>query len=145
MKDTASKLSAMYELSQYIHAPRELIFEIISDVSGWPRWQPSIKLHSTPKPIEGVTFRWTDDHLLIQSRFNVLEPNEISWRNRFLWYSSEVRWILESDEAGTHVSYEQVLYGFGAAMIRPMLKKSMALTLAQLAKEAEHAPVLSYS
>jgi hypothetical protein len=146
MKDTNSKLSALHEARALIRTSRSQIFEILADVPRWQEWQPEVKLISKEHLSVYDSFKWSDGGMPIQSRVtNFISPELIVWESRSLWFKATTRWTLEMHEDGTLVYFEQTLEGFGAQMIKPMMVKSMDLTMAQLVKYAEHVPDLVYS
>jgi uncharacterized membrane protein len=64
-----------------IHASREEVWKVHTDVAHWPTWQTDIQSASLDRPLEvGASFRWTTYNMAITSTVYALDD-----RARVLW------------------------------------------------------------
>ena len=147
MNDTHSIPSTLHEVHSLIHAPAETVFEILSQVASWHIWQPDVRVLCKGEPLhEGSRFKYSDTGIVINSEVTEFQPfHMIAWKSRSLWMTAEVRFTLEQENGNTLLHYEQELQGFGALLFMPMVRRSMDLLIAQLAKYTSQAVVPVYS
>lgn len=129
-----------------MHAPPESVFQILSNIHGWPEWQNDVRVFSNATMQEGAEFKWTDSGMPINSRITVWQPfSELAIESKLFWLTSTTHWQIEPQEDGALIHCELTLEGFGAAMIKPIVAKNMELTMAELAKHAQSLSQLVYS
>ena len=67
-----------------VAAAPEIVWDLIADIDGWPRWNPAVKEASLSGGLtEGSTFRWKAGSGAITSRFRRLErPRLVGWTGK---------------------------------------------------------------
>jgi uncharacterized membrane protein len=110
--DIKAPMSARREI--FIEAPVEKVWNIQTDIEGWPAWQPDItsaKLEGGLKP--GTIFRWKAKGLGIVSTLQTMEANrQIGWTGISVGMSAIHNWSFESQSTGTRVVTEESLSGW---------------------------------
>jgi len=128
-----------YESSTSIEAPVEAVWRVLSDVSQWPQWLPTV---SRVEPLDGKS-------LALGSRFVVHQPrlrpatwtvSEVDEPRRFVWVarSPGLRMVAEhSVTQGASATSRVVLsFSFGG-MLGGMIGRSFSnITRSYLAQEA---------
>jgi Polyketide cyclase / dehydrase and lipid transport len=92
-----------------INASVEEIWEIQTDVSGWPAWQPDVDGAESEGPLEvGSVFRWQTAGLDITSTVQEIDPpRRIVWGGPAQGISAVHVWTLEPQEDGVLVKTEE--------------------------------------
>jgi uncharacterized protein YndB with AHSA1/START domain len=92
-----------------INAPVEKIWEIQTDVSGWPAWQPDVDGAESEAPLEvGSVFHWQTAGLDITSTVQEIDPpRRIVWSGPAQGISAIHVWTLEPQEGGVLVKTEE--------------------------------------
>ncbi|HXR14637.1 MAG TPA: SRPBCC family protein [Terriglobales bacterium] len=64
-----------------IHATVEKVWSVLTDITGWPKWQSDISTAAITGPLqEGTTFSWTTGGTHIKSRLALVQPcNQFAW------------------------------------------------------------------
>ncbi|HEX5587753.1 MAG TPA: SRPBCC family protein, partial [Acidimicrobiia bacterium] len=64
-----------------IDAPRERVWQVLTDIGNWPSWSPGVSTAALTGPVaSGSTFKWKSGRNTIKSEFvDVDEPGAISW------------------------------------------------------------------
>jgi len=126
-----------------VAAPPEIVWDLIADIDGWPRWNPDVKEASLSGGLaEGSTFRWKAGSGVITSRFRRLErPRLLGWTGRtFGIYAIHV-YRLEPRDGQTIVSTAESWDGWPARLLRrrmqTMLEDALHPALQALKAEAE--------
>jgi uncharacterized protein YndB with AHSA1/START domain len=88
----------------HIDAPRERVFELLTDPEQLPRWIPVTVL----EPRVGGRFEFARGEWLAEGEVVAFDPPRLvaytwDWRNQPMGARTEVRWELEEDEGGTTV------------------------------------------
>lgn len=67
-----------------IHAPVEVVWRILTNVSAWPRWQPGIaKVSGSGSLDAGASFVWQTGNTVIRSRVALFDPpHRLAWIGR---------------------------------------------------------------
>jgi uncharacterized protein YndB with AHSA1/START domain len=67
-----------------VAAPREIVWAVLTDVEGWPRWNPEVKSASLEGPLtKGTQFRWKAGPGTITSTLQSVEsPRLIVWTGK---------------------------------------------------------------
>jgi uncharacterized protein YndB with AHSA1/START domain len=88
-----------------IHAPLETIWEIQTDVAGWPSWQPDVDGAQVDGPLAvGSVFRWQTAGLDITSTVEEINPpHRIVWGGPAQGIVAVHVWTLEPQEDGVLV------------------------------------------
>ena len=126
-----------------INASVEEIWEIQTDVSGWPAWQPDVDGAESEGPLEvGSVFRWETAGLDITSTVQEVDPpRRIVWSGPAQGISAVHVWTLEPQDAGVLVKTEESWEGEPVdAQVETMqgaLDKSLRDWLQNLKRTAE--------
>lgn len=140
--DTNAPIFARKEI--LIHAPVEKVWEILTDIENWSRWQPDITSAKLEGPLEvGTTFRWKAKGLKIVSRLHTVMPyQQIGWTGISLGMDAIHNWILEAHGESTLGITEESLSGWLTRLMilmdRHFLEKSLETTLNNLKSMAEN-------
>jgi uncharacterized protein YndB with AHSA1/START domain len=125
--------------SQLIDAPRDLVYDIISDVEHWPEWHSAVSktdLEGSGK--KGRMFKWHSSGMTFKSIIHTAsKPEEFGIVARTMWFKVIFNWTLEPFMGGTRVSIEESITGLGAELMKKSIRSSMTLTLMELKKYAE--------
>jgi hypothetical protein len=126
-----------------IHAPVELVWQIMADIACWPRWNPEIQRVILHGPIRPATeFEWQAGGLFIRSRLEELSaPNRIGWTGRTRGIHAVHVWSFEQRAEGTYVRTEESFTGLIARLLAKSMHKTLVKALRQglsaLKQEAE--------
>ncbi len=114
-----------------IAADAETVWEVLTDVSGWPGWNPDVKSVTVEGEVaEGTTFRWKTGSGTITSRMERLErPRVAGWTGRVFGIDAVHVWHLEARNGGTVVHTEESFGGLVAGLLRRPLRKTVAKAL----------------
>ena len=88
-----------------IRAPIQTIWDIQTDVSGWPSWQPDVDGAEADGPLtEGSVFRWQTAGLDITSTVEKVDaPRRIVWGGPAQGIVAVHVWTLEEQDEGVLV------------------------------------------
>lgn len=137
-KDTVAKASIQ------INAPREKVWNVLTDFDRWPEWQKSVSAASLDEKLAiGSSFRWKGGGMNIVSTFtDVKAPRTIVWKGKAFGMQARHRWELTPNENGTVVSSEDVLSGWFVSFIKffkpTFFQTALDSTLQELKEELEH-------
>jgi hypothetical protein len=85
-----------YEACQAIGASQDQVWRVLSNVTAWPEWLPTV---SKVDPLDG-------DHLNIGSRFVVYQPKlrpatwvvtELAPPRQFIWSARSIGWLMVAE------------------------------------------------
>jgi uncharacterized protein YndB with AHSA1/START domain len=115
-----------------IDAAPKAVWALLSDIEGWPAWNPDVKSVSIDGPVErGSSFRWKAGPGTITSHVEHLErPHVVAWSGRTLGIRAVHVWRLESRDGGTLARTEESYDGLVARVLRRSLQKMLDRTLA---------------
>lgn len=104
---------AVTRQSRTVAGTPEQVFAVITDIEGWPRWQPEVTRATVRGPLEvGTTFTWRSG-VPIRSTVTVLDPNRaITWTGRTVGTRAVHSWTLEAVDGGTLVRTEESMDGW---------------------------------
>jgi uncharacterized protein YndB with AHSA1/START domain len=97
-----------------IPAPRPVVWELLTDIAGWPRWHAAISAAQLAGPLAaGAEFRWTSGGMAIVSTIREIVPERrFGWTGKALGTSTEHIWALEDTAFGTLVTTEESMSGW---------------------------------
>jgi hypothetical protein len=130
-----------------INAPPQKVWQLLSDIPDWPKWQPGIIETSMPGKLQpGTLFTWNAGGMTVHSKLALVEPyTRLSWTgNVFNAHAIHV-WTLEPLPGGrTLVKTDESLNGFLLSFMYSSddLAKSHQVWLNSLKRKAEE-PVTS--
>jgi uncharacterized protein YndB with AHSA1/START domain len=134
---------AVADAETEIAADPETVWEVLTDLEGWPRWNPdvrSVRLDGRVEP--GATFTWKAGRATITSTIRKTErPSLIGWTGKTAGIDAIHVWRLEPRDGGTLVRTEESWQGLLVRLLRgPMrtsLQKAVDGGLGHLKAEAE--------
>ena len=125
-----------------INAPPEKVWQLLTDIPDWPKWEPSIIETSMPGKLQpGTVFTWNAGGMTVHSKLALVEPyTRLSWTgNVFNAHAIHV-WTLEPLPGGrTLVKTDESINGFLLALMYSSkdLAKSHQVWLESLKSKAE--------
>jgi uncharacterized protein YndB with AHSA1/START domain len=126
-----------------IAAATELVWDVLTTVEDWPKWNTDVSSVEIVGPIEpGTTFRWKAGPGTIKSRIETVErPRVIAWTGRWLGISVIHVWRLDRSGGGTRVQTQESVEGVPARLLpgrhRGVFDRSTRTSLQALKTEAE--------
>lgn len=130
-----------------IHAPRAVVWRLLTDINSWPTWHAAITRAEQAGPLAADTvFHWTSGGMGIVSTIRLVEPEQrFGWTGKALGTSTEHIWHLEEIAEGTRVTTEESMSGwliYPVKLITPgFLTDALESWLAALKYAAEPQPV----
>jgi uncharacterized protein YndB with AHSA1/START domain len=99
--------------SVIINAPIEKVWEILTNVNDWPKWNKEIKSAKCEKVALGAHFEWHIRLSNFKSTFQVVDkPNLLVWTGKSKLVKSIFVWNLEATDTQTILTVEESLEGF---------------------------------
>jgi uncharacterized protein YndB with AHSA1/START domain len=126
-----------------IAAGPETVWDVLTDINGWPRWNADVKSARMEGPLAvGSTFRWKSGLASLTSTFQAVEPpSEIGWTGTTMSIKAVHVFRLEPRDGGTFVRSEESWEGFIASMLKGYshknIQSAISSILAGLKREAE--------
>jgi uncharacterized protein YndB with AHSA1/START domain len=130
-----------------IHAPRGVVWQLLTEIERWPEWHPGITRAHLDGPLAPeMVFRWTSGGMAIVSTIRDLEPEQrFGWTGKTLGTSAQHVWTLEETVDGTRVATAESMSGwlvYPVKMITPrFLADALHTWLAALKQAAEAQPI----
>jgi hypothetical protein len=124
-------------------ADPEIIWEVLTDISHWPSWNPEVKWASLDGELAvGTEFRWKAGPGTIRSTIQRIEHLRfLAWTGKTLGINAIHVWQLDSLEGKTIVRTEESWEGLIVRIFRRSLQKMLEKTtddgLRHLKAEAE--------
>jgi uncharacterized protein YndB with AHSA1/START domain len=114
-----------------IAADAQLVWEVLTDFEGWPRWNADVESLTMQGPVaEGSTFRWKAGPGTITSTIRRLEPPRlIAWTGRTFGIRAVHFYRLEPHDGTTFVRTEESFEGLPARLLRRSLQRTLDRTL----------------
>ena len=124
-----------------INASLTRCWEILTNISDWPKWNGDIKITSFERLEPGSKFSWKINGFSIRSTLQqVNEPYKITWTGKALWIRAIHTWIFEKAEKDqTIVTSKESMQGFLLPLFytHQKLHADLLSWLSRLKKEAE--------
>jgi len=127
-----------------IGAPIDRVWQLHTDVDGWPAWQSDIDTASADGPLlPGMTFQWSTAGMRIASTVYAVDaPHRILWGGPAHGITGIHEWTLAADGDATVVhtaeSWDGEPVRADTDNLRAALDDSLASWLEQLRKAAEN-------
>lgn len=126
-----------------VSAARDLVWDVLTAIEQWPRWNPDVKSVSMDGRLsEGTEFRWKAGPAKITSTLQHVEaPARIAWTGTTFGIEAMHVYALEARDGVTLVRTEESYDGLIARIFRGRLQRtleeSLASGLEHLKAEAE--------
>ncbi|WP_020672445.1 SRPBCC family protein [Amycolatopsis nigrescens] len=126
-----------------IDAPSRLVWQLLTEVSSWPDWQPDITAATADRPLrEDSTFRWQTAGLDIESTvYSLQAPCRILWGGTANGITGIHLWRFDATGSSVHVHTEESWDGDPVRSdidgMRAGLRESLTAWLGHLKKAAE--------
>ena len=139
--DRDAPVIARHEID--INAPLETVWQLQTDVNGWPAWQTDITAARLDGPFEpGNSFTWTSYGFTVTSTiYAVAERARTLWGGANLGITGTHEWVYTQTPTGTHVATHESFSGqpvqADVAGMQSALDKSLTDWLSHLKATAE--------
>ena len=103
------------------------VWDVLTDLESWPRWNPDVKSMSLDGGLEkGSVFRWQAGPGTITSTIqDVQPPTRIAWTGSTFGIKAKHVYRLEPRGDATHVQTEESYEGLVARLLRGSLQKTL--------------------
>jgi uncharacterized protein YndB with AHSA1/START domain len=110
-----------------IAASPKAIWDVLTDLESWPRWNPDVKSMSVQGGLaQGSVFRWRAGPGTITSTIQQVEPPRlIAWTGATFGIKARHVYRLESRGEATLVHTEESYEGLVARLLRGSLQKTL--------------------
>ena len=115
-----------------VDAPISVVWDVLTNVDEWPRWNADVKSASLAGPLTiGTAFRWKAGLATIASCIADVEPpRSLGWTGRTLGLSAAHIWGLgEREDGGTHITTEESMEGPLTRVLRGTVEKNVERSL----------------
>lgn len=144
MKTKINKVAPAVEKQQiFIDAPVEVVWEVLTNIDGWPEWQKAVQKAELLEPLqEGAKFNWRAGGIRFKSEIHTYDPySSFGWTGKTMGASAVHNWNFRKEKEGTVVSVEESLEGVYPSLLkkkfRKELKSGMEINLQELKAESE--------
>lgn len=126
-----------------VEAPIDTVWEVLSDINGWPTWNPAVNEASLQGGlVPGSVFRWKAGPGGITSILREIDrPHRLGWTGKTFGINGIHVYQFEKHGAGTRVRTAESWEGLPTRLMRgrmqTMLEAALALGLKALKREAE--------
>jgi len=114
-----------------VAAAPEVVWSVLADIDGWPRWNASIasaRLEGELAP--GSTFRWKAGPGTITSTLREVDPpRELGWTGKTFGIKAVHVYRLEQRGDSTHVTSEESWDGLPVRLLRGRMQKTLQKAL----------------
>jgi carbon monoxide dehydrogenase subunit G len=114
-----------------IAAARDLVWQVLTDLEGWPAWNPGVKsLTMSGALAVGATFRWKAGPGTIRSKVEECEaPSAVGWTGRTFGIRARHAWQLADGDGGDDATTVVTTQESWRGPIPTLLRGSLATTL----------------
>jgi uncharacterized protein YndB with AHSA1/START domain len=126
-----------------VAAPPETVWDVISDIKGWPSWNPEVRRMTLSGAVaQGSEFRWKAGGVGIRSTIEEVDPpRTIGWTGKAVGLKARHVYHLGRREDTTIVTTSESFEGLAARLFRKRMQASLEKALddglAHLKAEAE--------
>jgi hypothetical protein len=126
-----------------VAAPPERVWDVLSNIDGWPGWNRDVRSAKLEGPVAvGSVFRWRSGASSLVSTFQVVDrPREIGWSGKTMGIEALHVFRLEPEDGGTHVRSEESWDGLLARVLKgyshKAIDRALRNALTALKQEAE--------
>jgi len=111
-----------------IQAPIDTVWQILTDIKNWPKWQKAVtKTIVNEKIEEGANFKWKADGLLFKSKIHTSKRNvAFGWTGTTMGASAVHNWtFIKKDNDTTIVIVEESLQGVFPRLFKRYFQKNL--------------------
>jgi uncharacterized protein YndB with AHSA1/START domain len=114
-----------------VAAAPETVWEVISDIGGWPSWNPEVqRLTLSGEVAPGSEFRWKAGGIGIRSTIEEVDPpRTIGWTGRAVGLRARHVYHLGRREDATIVTTTESFDGLAARLFRKRMQASLEKAL----------------
>ena len=114
-----------------IDAPQELVWQVLTDLQGWPQWYTEVSEVSVYGDFApGTEFRWKASGVTILSQLEIIEPHSrLLWTGRSPGVRATHLWKFHEQGAKTLVHTEECFEGLLPRLLKGPLKRMLADSL----------------
>lgn len=127
MKSINSKAPVQCSKSISIHANREKVWAVLTNINDWATWQTNInhpKLNGDLKP--ETTFDWKTGGAKIHSTLHTVEPfKQFGWNGKAMGMFAIHNWTLTETNGQTEVLVEESMEGILAKLFKKSFSKNL--------------------
>lgn len=110
-----------------INAPKETIWNVLTDINNWYKWQKDIsssELNGKLKP--NTTFDWKSGGVKIHSTLHTVDSsNMIGWTGKAIGVYAIHNWTITEVNGVTQVKVEESMEGFLVKLFRKSFQKKL--------------------
>lgn len=123
--DTDAPAVARAEIE--VEAEPEVVWAVLTDIAGWPKWNPDVRSASPEGPLAaGTRFRWKAGPGTITSTLQEVErPHLIAWTGTTLGIRAIHVHRLERRDSSTLVRSEESWDGLLVRLLRRSMRKTL--------------------
>jgi uncharacterized protein YndB with AHSA1/START domain len=114
-----------------IAADVQTVWQVLSDIEQWPRWNTAVRSASVHGPVApGTTFGWKAGPGTIKSRIAEVDaPNRIVWTGTTLGIRAVDAFTFEASDGGTLVRQAESWEGLLARLFRSRMERTLRSSL----------------
>jgi hypothetical protein len=134
---------AYAEGSIAVDAPRDAVWNVLTDFTSWPNWSPGVKSMRIDGPVAiGARFRWKSGPGTIKSRIEQLDaPRAVAWSGTTVGIKAQHAWELDEVDGRTTVTTRESWRGLVVRLLhhslQPTLQQAIDDGLVALKAETE--------
>lgn len=115
-----------------ISAPRDIVWSLMSDVTGWPSWNPGITSASIDRDLaRGARIVWKSGPGTIKSTVADVEPGgRLSWTGKLMGIKAIHVWVLDTEGDTTTVTTQESWEGLVVRLTRKSSQRALNDALA---------------
>ena len=133
--------SVFAERDIQIGAPPSVVWDVLSDIDGWPQWDHDVSEARAQGPLEpGMTFEWKAGPGTVTSTLESVDPGrELGWTGHSFGIHAMHVWHVEAcDDGTTHVITEESWSGVTPAVFRAASEDSLERAIDRGLKYLKH-------
>jgi len=115
----------------HIAADVRTVWDVLSDIEHWPRWNKAVRSMSVQGPIApGTSFDWKAGPGTIKSRIAEVDaPDRIAWTGVTLGIRAVDAFRFEASDGGTLVRQDESWDGLLARLFRSRMERTLGSSL----------------
>lgn len=114
-----------------VDADPGMVWQVISAIGDWPRWNPAVKSASLNGPLAaGTTFRWKSGPGTISSTLQQVDPPHVlAWTGKTFGIKAIHVYQLDTRDGGTTVRTAESWEGLPARLLRRSMQRQLEASL----------------